>query len=84
MVMEQAFAKLHGNYSRISGGISSHGVSYLNGSPYEYYFPTSTNEQGYWDWTIDKMDNNGIVLAGTPCSNGSDDTVNDQGLVNCR
>ena len=83
MLMEQAFAKLHGNYSRIAGGISSYGVSYLNGSPYEYNYPTRTTEQGYYDYVVDKLDNNGIVLAGTPCSNGSDDTVNDQGLVNC-
>ena len=28
-------AKLHGNYSRLEGGLGSEGISYLNGSPYE-------------------------------------------------
>ena len=83
MVMESAFAKLHGNYSRIEGGISSYGVSYLNGSPFEYFYPDNTTEQGYWDYVIDKMDNNGLILAGTPCDNGGDNTTNDNGLVNC-
>ena len=39
VIMEKAFAKLHGNYSRIAGGISSAGISYLNGSPHENAYP---------------------------------------------
>ena len=34
--MEKAFAKLHGSYGRTAGGWSTNGVSYLNGSPYEF------------------------------------------------
>ena len=29
------------------------------------------------------MDNHGMLVLGTPCTNGGDDTVNSLGLVNC-
>ena len=45
VIMEKAFAKLHGNYSRIAGGIASAGISYLNGSPHENAYPSKMSEQ---------------------------------------
>ena len=83
VIMEKAFAKLHGNYSRIAGGISSAGISYLNGSPHENAYPQSMSEQEYWDWIVERKDNHGLLVVGTPCNNGGDDTQNELGLVNC-
>ena len=34
-ILEKAFAKLHGNYARTSGGDPARGVSYLTGAPSE-------------------------------------------------
>ena len=46
IIMEKALAKLHGNYSRLAGGLGSEGVSYLNGSPFEILESHSTTERG--------------------------------------
>ena len=37
-------AKLHGNYSRLEGGLGFEGISYLNGSPYETLTNRRTTE----------------------------------------
>ena len=41
------------------------------------------SEQEYWDWIVERKDNHGLLVVGTPCNNGGDDTQNELGLVNC-
>lgn len=61
-------AKLHGNYSRLSGGIGSEGISYLNGSPFEDLNIRSTTEEKLWDWVEDKLDRRWLLTAKSKCS----------------
>jgi hypothetical protein len=47
--MEKAFAKLHGNYEHIIGGIMSLGVSALNGSPFrDLYHNRDIQKEELW------------------------------------
>ena len=96
-ILEKAFSKFNGNYARIAGGDPVDGISTLNGSPHErlinnnehmasycsYYSYNCGSETEIWDLIRTYDPEQGLLVAGTPCSSGSDDTQNDYGLVNC-
>lgn len=84
-LMEKAFAKLHGNYARTVAGDPVDGVSTLNGSPYTRFWTADETEAELWDIITHYKheERRALLIAGTPCSNGGDDTTNPNGLVNC-
>jgi hypothetical protein len=83
--MEKAFAKFHGNYARTVAGDPVAGVATLNGSPYERFWNKNLSEAEIWKLLSehDHDTTRSLMIAGTPCSGGSDDTTNINGLVNC-
>ena len=80
IIMEKAMAKLHGNYSRLEGGLGSEGVSYLNGSPYYEVYSGAATESQYWDWVKGARRSRWLVTVKSKCS-GSDKSKD--GLVSC-
>ena len=75
ILLEKAYAKLHGNYWQLRAGFVSHGMMDLSGCPTQRYnFPTGRGmydkiigyADKFWD-VLDKADKNGhIMCAGTP------------------
>ena len=48
IIIEKAFAKLHGNYESIEGGHSKHSVGVLVGAPAVPYSHSSNDEEALW------------------------------------
>jgi hypothetical protein len=70
--MEKAFAKLHGNYEHIIGGIMSLGVSALNGSPFrDLYHNRDIQKEELWTKLRMHDAEQDIVTAGTLPPGGS-------------
>ena len=71
IVLEKAFAKLHGNYESIEGGQSKHSVGVLIGAPSEPYHHNSNDAAALWTAITQAVANGNMITAGTP---GGDDT----------
>ena len=80
---------MHGTYARTAGGDPRTGVFALNGSPSEIMWKNTqlSSEQAQMDDQFNRMfaafNAGGMLITGTPCGNGGDDTQNSQGLINC-
>ena len=81
-IMEKAFAKFHGNWSRIISGDSIAGISALNGSPSKKLRHNESSINEVWDMIekYDRAPHRGMIVGGTPGS--SDRETNGYGLVN--
>ena len=78
-IIEKGFAKYHGNYQHIIGGLPQFAVRTLTGAPYETWWHTHHDMETIWTILRDHDADNSIIMAGTP---GGDDTQkNDDGLV---
>jgi len=75
ILLEKAYAKLHGNYWQLRAGYVSHGMMDLSGCPTQKYnFPSERNDyysirdyaEDFWN-TITDADKQGFIMwAGTP------------------
>ena len=83
--MEKAFAKLHGNYARIVAGDPIDGINTIQGGPNERYThaDASVTQEDIWNLIVENDPLKAMLTGVTSCASGSDDTVNDLGLVNC-
>ena len=75
LLLEKAYAKLHGNYCQLRAGFVSHGMSDLTGAPIEdFRFPKNRNQyeeiedyaNDLWDKLANGDDKGWIMCAGTP------------------
>ena len=84
-IIEKAFAKLNGNYARIVGGDPVDGINTIQGAPNERHTHalSSITQEGIWSLITEHDARKGMLTAVTSCDSGSDDTVNNIGLVNC-
>ena len=65
MLLEKAYAKIHGSYKRIEYGFPHHAMRDLTGCPSYYYSLTSMNESKIVDLIQEAVDHDYIVAAGT-------------------
>jgi len=72
-IIEKAFSKFHGNYSRLELGDSVDGISTLNGSPNESLKHNKSSKEEVWNMllTYDSDKHKGMLIATTP---GESDT----------
>jgi len=49
MLLEKAWAKLHGSYSRIKGGWSTHPAQHLSGLPAENLWHNKVDKDKLWE-----------------------------------
>lgn len=68
-ILEKAFAKYHGNYSRIEGGDPGRAVSTLNGGPFETINHQESSMQEIWTKLTHHHSEDDMIIAGTPGSN---------------
>ena len=70
LLLEKAYAKLHGNYVQLRAGFVSHGMADLTGCPTQNYRFPKDRDEGYADDLWEKLDNadakGWIMCAGTP------------------
>lgn len=76
IILEKAWAKLHGSYERIIGGQSHQTLRDLTGAP---AFEHLTTEDDIWDRVLDADQRNYIMAAGVP--DGNEEKHKELGLV---
>ena len=73
---------MHGTYARTAGGDPATGVFALTGAPSEVIWKNTqlSSEQAQMDDQFTRMfaaiNAGGMLITGTPCGNGGDDTQN--------
>ena len=78
-ILEKGFAKYHGNYQHIIGGLPQYATRTLIGAPYETYWHTHVDKEFLWQKLLEHDNENEIIMAGTP--GGDDSMKNQDGLV---
>lgn len=72
MILEKAWAKLHGSYQRIDGGQSHITLRDLTGAPSFEYVIEDEKNKGLWDKIKTYDENNFIMCAGIDGGNGEE------------
>ena len=66
MLVEKAFAKIHGNYEAIEGGDSKASVGVLTGAPAVAYSHGTHGEDALWNFITAAVAAGDMITAGTP------------------
>ena len=80
MLVEKAFAKLHGDYEAIVAGDPRHSIGVLSGAPSDRYDHTDKTALELWNIIKEAEDNGNMVSASTPGSSNSEKSA--LGIVN--
>ena len=64
LILEKAFAKMQGNYMHIEAGISSYGVRYMRGAPYEKKMTDFMTTEEIYDYIKEARSKNHNITAG--------------------
>ena len=65
MLLEKAWAKVHGGYMNISSGITREALRDLTGAPAITFFSDSVNQNEFWEKLLDSYEKNFIMTAGS-------------------
>ena len=71
LLLEKAWAKIHGSYLKIEGGYADEVLHELTGAPSEYM---ETREEQLWD-VLMKAHNNHAIMAATSASTGNQEAA---------
>ena len=78
-LLEKGWAKLHGTYARIEGGLPCHAYTHLSGAPSESVHHSSIeNEEMFWRLLVRADSNNYTIIA---ASQGEGEHENDLGII---
>jgi calpain-15 len=78
MLIEKAYAKVHGGYMNIDGGLTREALKDLTGAPTETFFSTSDNPDMHWRRILDGEDKNHIMTAQTSNFTGKNNDSRDK------
>lgn len=83
MVLEKAWAKVHGGYLNINSGLTREALHDLTGAPCTTYFNDESTDEERWEIILDADKRHYIMAAGTKdlIGNGKDDIEEKSGIV---
>jgi calpain-15 len=79
MILEKAWAKIHGSFSKIEAGLTSECLHDLTGAPTKDYF-MGKDDESLWTAILNGERNQYVMTCGTANSQGSE-VINDQGIA---
>lgn len=65
--MEKGFAKFHGNYEHLVGGIGANATRNLIGTPGVEHYHNKISMEEVWDLIVKHDDMDSVLLTGTKC-----------------
>lgn len=82
MLLEKAWAKVHGGYINIDGGLTREALHDLTGAPATTYFNDELTFDEHWQYILEGEKKNFIMTAGSNdiCGNGTDNKDPKTGL----
>lgn len=82
MLLEKAWAKVHGGYINIDGGLTREALHDLTGAPAITYFNDELTLDEHWNYILEGERNNYIMTAGSNdiCGTGTDNRDPKTGL----